>query len=437
MKTSEAAQLHLNLADINVKLYPWQRKFIDDGSRFRVLLKPRGAGATFTIAVEALAQAVLKPGSTIILVSYSMRQCLEIFRHVKNFAERLASKSYGYRGVAYSFTHLSGMRSAVLGNGSRIISLPNNPDTLRGYRADHVYVDEAALFRDDFKIKTAVMFTTVARRGRIVLASTPKGKRGWFYEAWISGGTWSKHLISYRQSPHITETDLEGLRNVMTELEWRQEMECEFLDEVNAFIPYEKILACVEDYPMTRPAEGSVTYLGVDFGRYRDSTVIIGVMLEDGWRMRVFHVEELVQKPFSEQMEAVRKAAEAFKPAAVAVDATGMGAPLAEALAEKISSLVPVRLTAAVKNNLINNLRNNLLSCRLIIPADATQLINQLRLFQQINTGAMPKFEAPAGQHDDHVLALALACYAVAADKTARVEAVSFWRWPSPTHLRT
>ncbi|MEM4281492.1 MAG: terminase family protein [Candidatus Caldarchaeum sp.] len=437
MKPSEAAQLLLKLADLDIKLYEWQRKFIDDGSRFRILLKPRGAGATFTIAVEALVQAIQKPGSTTILVSYSMRQCLEIFRHVKHIAEKLASKIFFYGGRTYRFNHFSSTRSTVLGNGSRIVSLPNNPDTLRGYRADHAYVDEAALFRDDFKIKTAVMLTTVARRGRIVLASTPKGKRGWFYEAWTGGEGWSKHLVSYRQSPHITEADLDGLRKVMTELEWRQEMECEFLDEVNAFIPYEKILACVEDYPLAKPAEKSRTYLGVDFGRYRDSTVIIGVALEDDGRLRVCHINELKQKSFGEQIEAVRKAAETLTPAAVAVDATGMGAPLAEDLAEKITSLVPVRLTAPVKNNLVNNLRNSLLGGKLVLPADATQLINQLRLFQQINTGGTARYEAPAGEHDDYVIALALACYAAAADRAARVDAVSFWLWPSPTYLGT
>ncbi|MEM2236948.1 MAG: hypothetical protein QXR26_08870 [Candidatus Caldarchaeum sp.] len=92
-----------------------------------------------------------------------------------------------------------------------------------------------------------------------------------------------------------------------------------------------------------------------------------------------------------------------------------------------------MRLTAPVKNNL----GNTLLGGKLVLPADAIQLINQLRLFQQINTGGTARYEAPAGEHDDHVIGLALACYAAAADRAARVDAVSFWCWPSPMHLRT
>ncbi len=69
-----------------------------------------------------------------------------------------------------------------LGNGSRVVSLPNNPDAIRGYRADHVYVDEAAMFRNDFEVKAAVIPCIVGRKGRLSLVSTPKGRRGWSYE---------------------------------------------------------------------------------------------------------------------------------------------------------------------------------------------------------------------------------------------------------------
>ncbi|MEM4342789.1 MAG: terminase family protein [Candidatus Caldarchaeum sp.] len=436
MKTSDAAQLLLRLAGLGVNLYGWQRRFIDDVSRFRIMLKPRGAGATFTMAVEALTHAVLKPGSTTLLTSYSLRQSLEIFRHVKQLLEKAASSSVIHEGATYRLTYEHGERSAVLGNGSRIVSLPNNPDALRGYRADAVYVDEAALFRDDFKVRTAVMFTTVARQGRVALASTPKGRRGWFYEAWTAEQGWSKHLVSYRSSPHITQQDLQELRRVMTDLEWRQEMECEFLDEANAFIPYEKILACVEDYQPSKPGGESRVYLGVDFGRYRDSTVVVGVAVEEDDRLRVCYLTELKQKPFSVQLEVINRAVETLSPAAVAVDSTGMGAPLAEKLAEHIPSIMPVSISSAVKQSLVNNLRNSIVDGKVVIPADATTLINQLRIFQQVLEDGAARYEAPAGEHDDYVIALALACYAAAADKASRQGAVKFWSWPSPPRLR-
>ncbi|MDW8360058.1 MAG: terminase family protein [Candidatus Caldarchaeum sp.] len=436
MIASDAAQLLLKLSGYDVNLYGWQRRFIDDDSRFRIMLKPRGVGATFTVALEALTRAFTKPASTTILLSYSLRQSLEIFRHVKQVLDRLSASSFQHRGTTYCLAYSSGERAAVLANGSRIVSLPNNPDTLRGYRADAVYVDEAALFRDDFKVRTAVMFTTVARQGRIALVSTPKGRRGWFYRAWTGEEGWSKHLVSYTQAPHITQADITQLRSVMTDLEWRQEMECEFLDEVNAFIPYEKILSCVEDYQPSKPSEESRVYLGVDFGRFRDSTVVVGLARERDGRLRLCYLAELKQRPFREQLEVVAKAAETLNPVAVAVDSTGMGAPLAETLSETVRNIMPVSISSAVKQTLVNNLRNIITSERIVIPADATALINQLRHFQQITADGATRYEAPTGMHDDYVMALALACYAAAADHTAQASAVNFWSWPSPPNLR-
>jgi phage FluMu gp28-like protein len=431
MRRSSVAQMLLRLAGHGLTLYGWQRRFIDDSSRFRILLKPRGAGATFTIALEALTNALLKPKTTTILLSYSLRQSLEIFRHVKELLEKISSNTVKLNSLPYRLQHTTGQRSTMLGNGSRIISLPNNPETLRGYRADNLYVDEAALFRDDFRIRTAVMFTTVARQGRVVLASTPKGKRGWFYTAWAGEQGWSKHLVTLGECPHISKEDVEGLRRVMSDLEWRQEMECEFLDEANAFIPYEKILECVQDYVPAKPDPGEQAFIGVDFGRYRDSTVIVGVARNPETGLRICYLEELRRKSFDEQLLAILRAVEALHPARVAVDSTGMGAPLAETLSKQVQGLISVTITASLKTTLITNLRNTILQHQITIPADATSLINQLRLFQQVEEGGHIRYGAPPGEHDDHVIALALACYAAQTTTTSKVEAVSFWRWPT------
>ncbi|MCS7133580.1 MAG: terminase family protein [Candidatus Caldarchaeum sp.] len=434
MRRSEIAQLILDAAGIGVKLHDWQRKFIDDDSRFRIILKHRGAGATFTTAIDAVTTAMLTPNSTTILLSYSMRQSLEIFRHVKTILTHLGNTVIKYRGKTLKTKLRTGERNAHLSNGSRILSLPNNPETLRGYRADAVYVDEAAFFRDDFGIRTAVMFTTVARNGRVTLVSTPKGKRGWFYQAWSNEKEWSRHFVGLGSSPHISEQELAELRKMMTDVEWRQEMECEFLEEADAFIPYEKILACIEDYVPSVAKDDLKTFVGVDFGRYRDSTVLVGVA-EDGGVLRICYVQELKQAPFSVQLEAVRKTAEVLKPSMIAVDSTGMGAPLAETLAASLPTLTPVTITAAVKTTLVNNLRNMIYGRKIAIPADETTLINQLRMFRQINTGHGFKYEAPAGEHDDYVMALALACYAAQTQQSSTAKAAFFWRWKLSPHL--
>jgi phage FluMu gp28-like protein len=41
MKVSELAQLLLDIAETKIKLYDWRRRWIDDKSRFRIMLKSR------------------------------------------------------------------------------------------------------------------------------------------------------------------------------------------------------------------------------------------------------------------------------------------------------------------------------------------------------------------------------------------------------------
>ena len=65
-------------------------------------------------------------------------------------------------------------------NGSRIIGLPANPDTARGY-SGHIVLDEFAFHGDAHKI-FAACFPIITRGYSIEVISTPNGTAGKFYE---------------------------------------------------------------------------------------------------------------------------------------------------------------------------------------------------------------------------------------------------------------
>jgi phage FluMu gp28-like protein len=401
LRKSQLAQLVLDSADTGVSLYDWQKRWLDDESRFRVMLKSRAVGGSFLIALESFLDSLLYPNHTTLLVSFSMRQSLELFRKVKEHINTWRGIRIRAGDETYTFTAtLSETKTQVeFLNGSRITSLPNNPDAIRGYRADHVYVDEAAMFKNDFEVKAAIIPTIAGREGRLSLISTPKGKRGWFYEAWTSD-IFTKHEVHYSMAPHITKTDLEGMRASLSPLEWEQEMELKFIDEANALFPYELILSCAEDYePELRPY-GEPVYLGVDFGRYRDSTVVCAV--EKGEKLRVVFLMEMLGVDLNNQLATIRKMVEILRPVGIAIDKTGMGIPLFDILSRAYQHIEGVTFTAKMRTALINMLANVFTNKKIVIPTHE-KLINQLRQFQK--TGA------PAGEHDDYVMALALAIH--------------------------
>ena len=77
--------------------------------------------------------------------------------------------------------------SLALPNGSRIVGLPGNEATIRGFSAVRLLlVDEASRVEDEMYLAVRPMLAV--SDGALWLMSTPFGKRGFFYETWAHGG---------------------------------------------------------------------------------------------------------------------------------------------------------------------------------------------------------------------------------------------------------
>jgi hypothetical protein len=67
--------------------------------------------------------------------------------------------------------------------------------------------------------------------GDLWLMSTPRGRRGFFWEAWAHGGTrWERFSVPATECPRISREFLEEERAAMGERWFRQEFLCDFLD---------------------------------------------------------------------------------------------------------------------------------------------------------------------------------------------------------------
>jgi hypothetical protein len=137
-----------------------------------------------------------------------------------------------------------------LTNGSRIIALPENEKTIRGYSgARLLIVDEAARVSDD--LYRAVRPMLAVSRGRLLALSTPFGKRGWFYDEWTSARAWERIQITADQCPRIPPEFLEDEREAMGERWYRQEYLCSFEDAIDSVFAADDIDALLD--PGLRP----------------------------------------------------------------------------------------------------------------------------------------------------------------------------------------
>jgi hypothetical protein len=224
------------LAEAGMPPDPWQTTLLRTTPARTLLLCSRQAGKSTVAAALALRTALLVPGSLVLLLSPTLRQSGELFRDK-------VLRLYHALGKPVASTRLTALM-LELANGSRIVSLPGEEGTIRGYSGVALLViDEAARVTDE--LYAAVRPMLAVSRGRLVALSTPFGKRGWFFEEWQGANDWERVRITAEQCPRITADFLEGERQALGPRWYRQEYECSFEEAVDAFFSHADIMAAL------------------------------------------------------------------------------------------------------------------------------------------------------------------------------------------------
>jgi hypothetical protein len=227
------------------QLDPWQARLIDDPPRRLLCCCGRQVGKSTAAAVCALNAVIYQAPATVVMVSPSQRQSVELFRTFHAMWARLP----GRPAAEYET-----LQRLELANGSRILSLPGSERTVRGLASvDLIVIDEAARVDDDLLAATRPMLAV--SNGSLFALTTPAGKRGWFYEAWMRGIGWSRISIKSTECPRISQEFLDQEREQLGPLLFAQEYLCEFHDEVGSAFLAELIAAAfTRDFPPLFPA---------------------------------------------------------------------------------------------------------------------------------------------------------------------------------------
>jgi Terminase large subunit, T4likevirus-type, N-terminal len=221
---------------------PWQAQVLRSARRQVILNCCRQSGKSTTTAILSLHTAIYEPSSLILLVSPSQRQSRELFQKVTGFLRALEPVQE---------LEVDNRLSATLTNGSRIVSLPGDPRTVRGYSAPRLIIlDEAAHLPDDGELYTALRpMLAVSGNGRLVLLSTPNGRRGNFFEIWTGGEGWERVKIVGKECPRITAEFLENELQELGPQLFSQEYEGQFIDaDASAFSSELIEMALVDDF---------------------------------------------------------------------------------------------------------------------------------------------------------------------------------------------
>jgi hypothetical protein len=176
--------------ELGMTLYPWQEAAVRSEAPRVLWLAHRQGGKTTASSLLALHAALFRPGSTVVVVSVALRQAQLQLRQAIAWYRRLS------RPVA---AEAESKLTLELEGGSRIIAVPGDSATIRGYAADLLIVDEAAhVPSETFE---AALPMVSATGGRVLALTTPAGRLGWFYDLWTEGGgRWERRRVSTVES---------------------------------------------------------------------------------------------------------------------------------------------------------------------------------------------------------------------------------------------
>jgi phage FluMu gp28-like protein len=341
-------------------LFPYQKEWAKDASRWKFGLMSRQVGKDFSAGYEGISSCVAadlkKQKVDWLIAAPSERQSLESLSKWKDWAEAfkaaLAEEEIVRDGGGESLLKAA---TITFRHGSRVIAVPGKPETVRGYSAN-VLLTEFAFFENPDATWNA-MYPSISNplRGgvkKVRLITTPNGIGNMSHDLWIknygaANAKWSCHFVPIQVAvADGLPINIEELRERMDNAEgWAQEFECQFLDVQSTLLPYELIAACESaEARETVPAEFWITpppspmVMGLDFGRRRDLTVA-WTLQRQGDVLNTQEVLALEKMSTPEQVEHLRPRIKNMQ--RVCLDYTGPGVGLGDYLVKEFGQFDP------------------------------------------------------------------------------------------------
>lgn len=216
---------------LDLQLDDWQQDVLAGSWKRALLNVTRQGGKSTVAALLGLHEALYTPSSLTLVVSPSDRQSGELFRKLVALRNQLPQDFELAEDTKRSMT--------VVGGG-RVASLPGSESTIRGFSAATLIIeDEASRVEDELYQSVRPMLATTD--GRLLLMSTPFGKRGHFYHEWTDGPTWKKVRVPATEIPRISPGFLEEEREALGDWWYRQEYLCEFVETDDVFFREEDV----------------------------------------------------------------------------------------------------------------------------------------------------------------------------------------------------
>ena len=195
----------------------------------KIWVSSRQIGKSFTLAFLAVYKALSRKNGLSLCISTGARSANELIKKCEQMAQAVKQLSNG------AIDYMPSADAVKFSNGARVLSLPSgNPAGLRGYTAAATLIDECAYIERPYDVYSAIVPTlTRDPDAEIIVASTPAGKNGLFWDLWSNADdTWHKQSTTIEEAcAQGLNVDIEAIKNMVVDPEvFDMEYMCRFSD---------------------------------------------------------------------------------------------------------------------------------------------------------------------------------------------------------------
>ena len=400
------------------KLYKYQSDYAKYLDNFDVTNKSRQIGFSSAIAWKSIKRC-LSGNIDQLLVSSSQRQANKLMSYV----ETVLRNVYFPLGIKLRKDTAT---QKTFPNGKSIYCFPSKPETVRGFPGD-VRIDEFALHKDDKKMFEALLPSITSNcKYQLSICSTPLGQNNMFHDIMVNEIKYPDFLRTtitcYDAIRMGCNMNLEIIKRNFDEESFKQEYECEFVDESTSFFPYELLKSCIEEYTEIK----GVSFIGVDIGRTSDKTGIATVT-ESKDKFYLNGLEVLSNKDFDTQKFTIKQIYQNYSANGLFVDKGAVGYQIAEELEKELYNAV------GVFTNQVNFMKDVVTFTKKLMEQgkfkfrEDRDLINDFHKVKKVITPSNNisfKIERDKTGHGDRAISTMLALYGFKKDDVPRCRAI-------------
>lgn len=286
-------------------------------------------------------------------------------------------------------------------------------ETSRGRHYDFVFINEVSKIRHiQYSWEYVIRITLADRRGGAMLCSTPKGY-DYFQQMYTRGQDpqnkqWKSWQRSSWENPYLPRDELEEMQRTLPEITYRQEIMAEFITSDGMVFRRVHDAAVLDS--LDKPLEGHQYVMGVDVAAAVDYTVIT---ILDAQSKEMVYIDRFNRVDYPTLEDRIHADYRLFNCTGAVIEANSIGAEPIQRLQQRGLSITPFTTTNVTKHAIIQGLQSAFEHSQIKI-LDNPVLVGELLSFEsKKNAGGTFSYSAPEGQHDDCVMSLALAWYAV------------------------